>query len=230
MNISEIIRRLVKAGATPPVIAIAVEAIERTNTDSSGQFADNQADVRRKRERFRKREIRRIDRQNKEVAEANDAAKTSRRKADNHADTLQITADKRCDLTSFPSLLSESVTNEGRKDRGVTRARGSWLPVDAKLSDEDRKAAIGLGLSDPDLAWAEFVDYWIGVPGQRGRKVDWPATWRNRVRELVSRKGKSNGRGHRTELQSALDKLREFSGGGDPGESPVAEVEPESSR
>lgn len=35
-----------------------------------------------------------------------------------------------------------------------------------------------------DLAAAteEFVDYWKGVPGQRGRKTDWEATWRNRMR------------------------------------------------
>ena len=27
----------------------------------------------------------------------------------------------------------------------------------------------------------EFRDYWIGIPGQRGRKLDWEATWRNNV-------------------------------------------------
>lgn len=38
----------------------------------------------------------------------------------------------------------------------------------------------------PDLAVgdivAKFRDYWVGVPGARGRKCDWPATWRNFVR------------------------------------------------
>lgn len=38
-----------------------------------------------------------------------------------------------------------------------------------------------------DLAWAKeqterFVDYWRGVPGQRGTKLDWPGTWRNWLR------------------------------------------------
>jgi hypothetical protein len=36
---------------------------------------------------------------------------------------------------------------------------------------------------DPDELFAEFKDYWSGVPGQRGRKIDWAATWRNRVRD-----------------------------------------------
>lgn len=35
--------------------------------------------------------------------------------------------------------------------------------------------------------WEEFHDYWVGVPGQRGRKLDWAATWRNRVRERIER-------------------------------------------
>jgi hypothetical protein len=37
---------------------------------------------------------------------------------------------------------------------------------------------------------AEFLDYWIAQPGQRGVKTDWPATWRNWVR----RQAKVNGR------------------------------------
>ena len=40
----------------------------------------------------------------------------------------------------------------------------------------------------PDLKpyelWEEFRDYWISVPGQRGLKLDWYATWRNRVRAV----------------------------------------------
>ena len=38
----------------------------------------------------------------------------------------------------------------------------------------------------PDLmpkdVWNQFKDYWIGVPGQKGTKTDWDATWRNWVR------------------------------------------------
>jgi uncharacterized protein YdaU (DUF1376 family) len=39
----------------------------------------------------------------------------------------------------------------------------------------------------------QFLDYWRGVPGAKGVKLDWPATWRNRVREQIQR----NGSGHR---------------------------------
>lgn len=30
---------------------------------------------------------------------------------------------------------------------------------------------------------AAFVDYWLGMPGQRGVKTDWAATWRNWMRK-----------------------------------------------
>jgi uncharacterized protein YdaU (DUF1376 family) len=36
-----------------------------------------------------------------------------------------------------------------------------------------------------------FVDYWIAQPGAKGRKADWPATWRNWVRN--QRKTASDG-------------------------------------
>ena len=36
-------------------------------------------------------------------------------------------------------------------------------------------------------ALAEFYDHWHAVPGARGRKLDWPGTFRNRLRELEGR-------------------------------------------
>jgi hypothetical protein len=43
---------------------------------------------------------------------------------------------------------------------------------------------------DPDRIFVEFRDYWIARPGKDGRKLDWFATWRNRVRN-VKAPGKS---------------------------------------
>lgn len=33
----------------------------------------------------------------------------------------------------------------------------------------------------------QFIDYWISVPGQRGIKLDWNATWRNWMRRSSER-------------------------------------------
>lgn len=35
---------------------------------------------------------------------------------------------------------------------------------------------------DPDAMQAKFRDYWVGVPGAKGTKLDWAGTWRNFIR------------------------------------------------
>lgn len=40
----------------------------------------------------------------------------------------------------------------------------------------------------------KFMDYWRACPGIKGRKTDWPATWRNWMREASER---AQRRGHR---------------------------------
>lgn len=50
------------------------------------------------------------------------------------------------------------------------------------------------GLTDPVGETAAFIDYWRGVAGQRGVKVDWIATWRNWMRRAAERQpARTNG-------------------------------------
>lgn len=58
-----------------------------------------------------------------------------------------------------------------------TRIADDWQP-------KDRATADALGINT-DEAVAEFRDYWRGVPGKAGIKLDWEATWRNQVRFLA---------------------------------------------
>lgn len=71
------------------------------------------------------------------------------------------------------------------------RGEASRLPADWQLTDQLHQFAIDHNQNPAD-ARDEFVDYWIGVAGQRAKKVDWAATFRNRIRDLA-RKPKSNG-------------------------------------
>ena len=65
----------------------------------------------------------------------------------------------------------------------VSSKRGTRLPADWVLTDEHRKFCNTERPDlDPERVGAEFRDYWISAPGQRGVKVDWLATWRNWVR------------------------------------------------
>lgn len=75
--------------------------------------------------------------------------------------------------------------------------RGTRLPEDFPVTSEmaawAREKAPTCGMSDHE----EFCDYWRGVPGAKGRKLDWEATWRNWMRRAherrTARRSNSNG-------------------------------------
>lgn len=81
-----------------------------------------------------------------------------------------------------PAAAPRSPT--GRKtspERKSTRLQEDWrIPeswvewTTSAYPDLDRQKVIRMSL--------EFRDFWIAVPGSKGRKVNWLATWRNRVR------------------------------------------------
>ena len=77
----------------------------------------------------------------------------------------------------------------------TTVPRGTRCPEPFEITPAMRAwAAEECPAFDLEGATREFVDYWRGVPGQRGRKLDWPATWRNRMREISARRtGRING-------------------------------------
>jgi len=94
--------------------------------------------------------------------------------------------------TGFPVLLtpeSESQPpslREGGSGGGVTRKRaavdGTRLPADFTVTPEmvawAREHTPLVGGKETDA----FVDYWHAVPGSKGKKLDWLATWRNWMR------------------------------------------------
>lgn len=114
------------------------------------------------------------------------------------------------------------VTGTGRKQReqlttspkegedGSLRTRAKrGMRVDAWGPDEDDyQFAENLGLP-AQRTIEEFRDYWIAIPGQRGLKLDWKATFRNRCRELSQRK--SGGiNGHRPQIDRNQQKRDEL--------------------
>ena len=68
------------------------------------------------------------------------------------------------------------------REAGKRSPYGSRLPQDFPTADE----MTWCQQERPDLDAAfvrdKFRDYWRGVAGAKGRKADWPATWRNFVR------------------------------------------------
>lgn len=66
-----------------------------------------------------------------------------------------------------------------------TDRRGSRLP-DGWSADIGVAIELGLTKADAISEEAKFCDYWRAVPGQRGVKLDWQATWRNWCRRAAS--------------------------------------------
>lgn len=73
------------------------------------------------------------------------------------------------------------------RQSGARSPNGSRLPDDWRPSDADEAFATALGL-DPHRIADSFRDYWLAQPGARGRKTDWPATWRNWCRRDAERR------------------------------------------
>lgn len=87
------------------------------------------------------------------------------------------------------------VVNE-RADKPRDTQRGTRIPEPFALDEHMRADAHAEGFDDQaiDRIAASFADYWRAQPGAKGRKTDWPATWRNWVRREADNRRGSNVR------------------------------------
>ena len=89
-------------------------------------------------------------------------------------------------LTTFepPSNHQEEPLERAvRETTKGTRLPDEWVPPLGIMAGD-------FGLSHEQYAdqVERFRDYWRAVPGAKGRKVDWPATWRNWLRTAAERR------------------------------------------
>lgn len=93
------------------------------------------------------------------------------------------------------SGIRKTITPEAVLCGEAKNARGARLQL-SDLPDDWRSWAIK---ERPDLSadatWQIFCDYWKAMPGPKGNKLDWQATWRNWVRSQHS-SPKLNGSHH----------------------------------
>lgn len=84
---------------------------------------------------------------------------------------------------------AEAITAAGdEKPEAAPRARR--IPADFADSPEARAVCAEMGLSEAEAAeaLAEFCDFWMSEGGAKARKLDWPRTLRNRLREVGRRR------------------------------------------
>lgn len=129
---------------------------------------------------------------NSQKAEAGKASAAKRALMRQQALNTRSTDDERQsngDSTN-QSTINQS-TNQPLKEKASpsgSRLSADWsLPWDWKQWAEQER---------PDLdvikQAASFADYWHGIAGNKGRKLDWLATWRNWIRNA---RGSPNGQG-----------------------------------
>ncbi len=84
-----------------------------------------------------------------------------------------------------PSGTKKKTPTESSRasDRGTRLP--DHFPVTDDMKDWAKNNAPTVGAADHEA----FVDYWRSVPGAKGRKVDWEATWRGWMRRENERRG-----------------------------------------
>ncbi len=88
-------------------------------------------------------------------------------------------------LTPLPSVAPPSGATPSKSEPKAVHPKGKRLPADWTPSAEAQAWAKAQGVADPcGSVLAEFRDYWLSVPGARGVKLDWDATYRNQVRRV----------------------------------------------
>lgn len=202
MTDQTLIADLVRAGVDAGLVGRVAAAL-------SGTVRDKVRDIIREHERVRKRE------QRKRLIKSSGKQTMSALKSD--AESRKNVPDKEGndDLTNFfPADHTASKRRTENKKESQAK-RGTRLIAGQQISEADWQFARDLGQHDSAIKamWVEFVDYWIGVPGQRGIKRDWAATWRNRVRfKSEKSNGHSNGGRHDPRNKSAVDALDRLQG------------------
>lgn len=106
-----------------------------------------------------------------------------------------IESNKVCETTLTPSLenLVPDVLENGdtSKKAASSKKKGTRLTIDALPDDWRKYCEEHASDIDAQKAFEDFHDYWVGVPGAKGVKLDWFATWRNFLRGIPDWKRKN---------------------------------------
>jgi len=83
-----------------------------------------------------------------------------------------------------PPLVPPNPKTDAAPSAPPDTRRGTRLPENWVLPKSWGNWAVSQGLSESRIREISevFSDYWHSIPGEKGRKVDWEATWRNWVR------------------------------------------------
>lgn len=93
--------------------------------------------------------------------------------------------------TSKEQVIEQVNIKEIDKEKTATQRRGTSFSLESIPEDWIGVANEINPDIDPIKFFDDFADYWRGVPGEKGRKKDWLATWRNALRNIPEWKKKN---------------------------------------
>lgn len=124
------------------------------------------------------------------------SAKPTRNSCEDHSQILRNPVATVATLTTFEPSSNHQLEEprEAQAPAPKVDPRGSRLPDDWFPSVSDIEWADGFTPQTLRTEADKFRDYWRAVPGAKGRKLDWNATWRNWIRRAAetSSHGKPN--------------------------------------
>lgn len=117
---------------------------------------------------------------------AESGAKGGRTRAANAANALKTNDQSQANASSRIEENREEKKEEA-KASSKKDVRGSRLSADWRLPKAWGEWAVSEGLPEADTRQEgeRFCDYWAGVSGAKGVKLDWQGTWRNWVRKAI---------------------------------------------
>jgi uncharacterized protein YdaU (DUF1376 family) len=89
--------------------------------------------------------------------------------------------------TAQPKQIIPDQIDRKEEPNGSSKKRGCRLPVSFE-PDLGWAIDAGLSASQAQTEASQFRDYWTAKPGKDGTKLDWPATWRQWVRNQLKRR------------------------------------------
>lgn len=170
-TIAAALKHMLAAGMTHDAIVAAVAEME------AGLARDPVAERKRERDRERMRAIR----------------ATSRDTSDN-GDVAPTASRAHVEYTSLPSeevITPYTLPSGANPPKPKRPAEGHRLPDDWLPAADYVAPDFGLTHEQHAGELAKFLDYWRSVPGAKGRKVDWDATWRNWMRRAAENLAKA---------------------------------------
>lgn len=158
---------------------------------------------------FNRRVEKEIEKRSEKRASASESAKARWEKTKQK----QCSDDANASNSQCVRNANQKPYREKEEANASSKKPASRLPPDWRLPATWGEWAMSEGMAEPMVRQeaAKFHDYWKGVPGSKGVKLDWLATWRNWVRKALADLAAQSKRG-RQSAGPEVGEIREFGG------------------